>query len=309
MRITLGTTPDSWGVWFPDEPRQTHWSRFLDEAAAAGYRWIELGPVGYLPIEDGPRLQVELDRRGLRVTAGTIIEDLADPTRWETISRQARKLGPVLMDLGAEYLVLIDAPYTDLFSGKQIIDSRLAPDEWEHLVATNHRLADLIEPYDLTLVFHPHAQTRIEYEGQIEEFLTRTDPKKVGLCLDVGHHAYLGGDPSEFMRRHASRIPYLHLKSVDPRMTKKVTDEQIPFAAAVAMGIFCEPDRGLVDFPALLAVLKEVGYEGWGMVEQDMFPVAPDIPLPIARHTREFLEAIGFGDREASRPTRHSRSA
>lgn len=39
----LGSAPDSWGVWFPDDPGQTPWERFLDEVAAAGYRRIELG--------------------------------------------------------------------------------------------------------------------------------------------------------------------------------------------------------------------------------------------------------------------------
>jgi inosose dehydratase len=42
-RIRLGTAPDSWGVWFADDPAQTPWSRFLDEVAEAGYEWIELG--------------------------------------------------------------------------------------------------------------------------------------------------------------------------------------------------------------------------------------------------------------------------
>ena len=35
--LHLGTTPDSWGVWFPDDPKQVPWHRFLDEAAGAGY--------------------------------------------------------------------------------------------------------------------------------------------------------------------------------------------------------------------------------------------------------------------------------
>ncbi len=32
-RLLLGSCPDSWGVWFADDPRQTPWSRFLDELA------------------------------------------------------------------------------------------------------------------------------------------------------------------------------------------------------------------------------------------------------------------------------------
>ena len=47
-RLLLGSCPDSWGVWFADDPRQTPWSRFLDELAEVGYRYLELGPYGYL---------------------------------------------------------------------------------------------------------------------------------------------------------------------------------------------------------------------------------------------------------------------
>ena len=45
MDIKVGTCPDSWGVWFPQDAKQTPWQRCLDEMAASGYHWIELGPV------------------------------------------------------------------------------------------------------------------------------------------------------------------------------------------------------------------------------------------------------------------------
>ena len=30
QQLWLGTCPDSWGVWFADDPLQTPWERFLD---------------------------------------------------------------------------------------------------------------------------------------------------------------------------------------------------------------------------------------------------------------------------------------
>jgi inosose dehydratase len=68
--LQLGTAPDSWGVWFPDDPQQVPWHRFLDEAAAAGYTAVELGPFGYLP-PDPEQLRDELGRRGLTLTGAT----------------------------------------------------------------------------------------------------------------------------------------------------------------------------------------------------------------------------------------------
>ena len=71
MSIKIGTAPDDWGVWFPSDPKQTPWHRFLDEVAEAGFEWIELGPYGYLPTdinllrsESGPKQPLFSTRQG-----------------------------------------------------------------------------------------------------------------------------------------------------------------------------------------------------------------------------------------------------
>lgn len=74
-RIRVGSAPDSWGVWFPDDPQQVPWERFLDEVSEAGYSWIELGPYGYLST-DPARLTAEIDKRDLKVSAGTVFTGL-----------------------------------------------------------------------------------------------------------------------------------------------------------------------------------------------------------------------------------------
>src|SRR3954447_14303882 len=34
-RLQLGIAPDSWGVWFPEDPHQVTWRQYLDEIARA----------------------------------------------------------------------------------------------------------------------------------------------------------------------------------------------------------------------------------------------------------------------------------
>ena len=65
-RLRLGTAPDSWGIWFPDDPKQPHWSTFLDEVVESGFRTIELGPFGYLPTHP-EQLKDELGKRCVAV--------------------------------------------------------------------------------------------------------------------------------------------------------------------------------------------------------------------------------------------------
>jgi len=62
----------------------------------------------------------------------------------------------------------------------------------------------------------------------------------------------------------------------------------------VARGIFCEPSAGTVNFPALGALLQEKGYDGFAIVEQDMYPAPFDKPLPIARRTFAYFKDMGL---------------
>ena len=295
MAIRIGSAPDSWGVWFPSDPKQIPWERFLDEIAAAGYEWTELGPYGYLPT-DPATLRAELDRRGLKVTAAFTMVHLEDPAVWPELERQMLGGGELAAALGGRFMVLIDDTYSDLFTGQPTRPSRLDDEGWKRLIDTTHRAADLAASrLGLQLVYHPHAETHVEYEDQIEAFLEQTDPSRVALCFDTGHHAYRGGDPVAFFRRHHDRIRYLHLKSVDRQKQEWVERERIPFAIAVANDMFCEPDRGAVDFLAFRDALREAGYDGWATVEQDMYPAPFDKPLPIAQRTRAYLRSIGLG--------------
>lgn len=295
MAVKVGTGPDSWGIWFPNDPMQTPWHRFMDEAAEAGYEWIELGPYGYLPT-DLPTLRRELDSRGLKVAGTFALESLEDPAKWPELERQVLGAGELLRELGAGFLVLIDGMYSDLKTGAMVEPTELDSDAWKRLIDTTHRVADLArDRFGLQLVFHPHAETHVEYTEQIETFLAQTDPERVGLCLDVGHHAYRGGDAVEFMRQHHERIPYLHIKSVDRAVQRQVEASGVTFAEAVRMDMFVEPALGDVDFLAFRDVLRNIGFDGWAVVEQDMYPAPFDKPLPIAKRTRAYLRDIGIG--------------
>ena len=294
MSVKIGSAPDSWGVWFPDDPKQVPWSRCLDEIAEAGYEYTELGPFGYLP-KDFATVKQELERRNLKCVGGFVMRPLEDPEAWPDIEREVLGAGEILAALGAPFLVLIDDCYSNLWTGETITSKTLNDDAWKRLIDATHRAARLARKTGVQVVYHPHAETHVEYEDQIERFLSQTDPSLVSMCLDTGHHAYRGGDPIEFMRKHHERIKYLHLKSVDGPKQKEVEEKGIPFATAVGQDMFCEPAKGVVDFVAFGKLLGDLNYDGYATVEQDMYPCPFDKPLPIARRTRIYLREIGIG--------------
>ena len=295
MGMKIGNSPESWGVFGPIDPTQVPWDRCLDEIAEAGYDLVELGPYGYLPT-DPDRLGQELDRRGLEISAATVIGPFQDASAWPDIERQIIQGGELVAPIGAKHIVLISDIYSSSSARASNVPSRLDDRAWKQLIDTTHRAADLVrERFGLEPTFHPCADSHVEYEEQIETFLEQTDPSRVGLCLDTGHHAYRGGDPVRFTRRHHDRIAYLHLKSVDGDLREKVNAENITVEEATKMGVFCEPADGAVDLRALGDVLREINYDGLAIVEQDMHRPDHDAPLGIARRTREYLREVGIG--------------
>ncbi|MGK5642678.1 sugar phosphate isomerase/epimerase family protein [Streptomyces sp. URMC 126] len=293
-RIRVGSAPDSWGVWFADDPAQVPWRRFLDEVADAGYRWIELGPYGYLPT-DPARLRDETARRGLSVSAGTVFTALhRGPAVWDATWEQVSRVAALARDTGARHLVVIPSFWRDDRTAERLEDPELTPEQWRLLAAGTERLArEVRDAYGLEIVVHPHADTHIDTEEHVARFLDATDPELVRLCLDTGHYAYCGGDSVRLIETYGERIGYLHLKQVDPDVLADVVARGTAFGPAVRQGVMCEPPRGVPALPPVLAAASRLDADLFAIVEQDMYPCAPDAPLPIARRTRAYLRSCG----------------
>jgi inosose dehydratase len=294
-RITLGTAPDSWGVWFPEDPHQVPWNRYLDEVVEAGYTWTELGPYGYLPT-DPARLQDELGSRGLRLSGGAVFAGLhRGAEAYEQALADCRVEAELLTALGASYLVLLPEQYTDMHSGDLTQLGELEPEQWHELTDGMTRLGrQLFEESGVHLVFHQHADSHVDIQERVERLLADTDPQYVDLCLDTGHISYCGGDNLDLLKRYPERIGYVHLKQVDPVVVERVRRERLSFAEAVRLDAMVEPPRGEPAMEPLVEELAALDKDLFAIVEQDMYPCPPDAPLPIATRTREYLNGLGL---------------
>jgi inosose dehydratase len=296
--LRIGTAPDSWGVWFPDDPAQTPWQRFLDEVVIAGYKWIELGPFGYLPT-DPHELEDELGQRGLKLSAGTVFTGFhKGPEQWERAWQQALDVAGLASKLGAEHLVVIpDLWRSD--STTEVLEARTLTDEqWTRLAEGHDRLGKaLLEEFGVKQEFHSHADSHVGTTREIERFLQETDAAYTNLCLDTGHFSYYGGDNVKLIETYPERIGYLHLKQVDTSMLFDVLKNDVPFADAVAKGIMIEPPAGVPDLAPIIEAVAAIDPEIFAIVEQDLYPVDIARPLGIATRTREHI----FGCTSAAR--------
>ncbi|MFP3667206.1 sugar phosphate isomerase/epimerase [Priestia sp. SIMBA_032] len=205
-------------------------------------------------------MKEELEKRSLELTATTLVGDLTSSSKTEKLIALLDDMSELQLRFeNAKYVVLIDDCYAEFFYGELIRPQFLNEVEWSKLIKNIIKIRDHVRTnYGLEVVFHPHAQSHVETEEQIEKLLNDTD---INLCLDTGHLVYADGDPAAFMHKHYQPIPYLHLKSCDLKVREKMQREGWSFAKAVSEDVMCESELGVVDMKASMKVLEDINFD------------------------------------------------
>ncbi|WEX10600.1 sugar phosphate isomerase/epimerase [Chelativorans sp. AA-79] len=282
--MVLSNAPCSWGVFYPDTPRVSA-ERYLDEVAAAGYRGTELGPYGFLPT-DPSALQDALDRRRLSLIGAVHVHVFSDPRSGPRLLADVDETGRLLRALGADQLVLMDEG--NVYPPDAV--GRLDDAQWRAMADMLRDAQKLLaEKFGVSLAFHPHVATAVEFEAQIDRLLQDTD---IGLCFDTGHHAFWNQDPLAYMDKVWDRIGYMHLKNVDATVRQRMLDGQLGVREAFEAGIMCPLPDGVVDIAAVMRMLKERGFAGPVVVEQDYFEASGESPAALAKRNAAFLKPL-----------------
>lgn len=296
MTIRIGNAPCSWGVEFADDPRNPAWRDVLRENAEAGYKGIELGPVGFMP-EDPALLADALAEHDLELIGGVVFRPFHDPTQWSDVLDASERTCRALASHGAEHLVLIDSisPRRAATAGRAADAEQMDAAEWAAFRDRIVHVAKIGADHGLTVGIHAHAAGFMDFEPELERLLNEVDESILKICFDTGHHSYAGFDPVAFMERHIGRISYMHFKDIDPAVKADVIAKSTGFYEACGQGIFCNLGQGDVNFARVREILVESGFEGWCTVEQDCDPTLPDTDaVGDAKTNRTYLSSIGF---------------
>jgi inosose dehydratase len=256
--------------------------------AEAGYDGVDSGPIGYLRADD-------LARAGLGLAGGWVDLRYGDSAGFES-------------DLAGLRAAL------DVFTSVPVDDPRFAPrptlacpsniarfarpggdapgipaEAWPEFAARVQIAADVCREVGLEPAFHYHLGTDVETPADVERLLELTD---VGICLDTGHLWLAGGDPVAALRAWSGRVTQVHVKDADRAVLAQGGD----LTTAVANGCFPALGRGEVDIAGFADVLREVGYEGWIVIEQDAPATGQDLGAILAdqRANRELLRGVGL---------------
>ena len=302
--LRVGNAPCSWGSLEFAETKgdPIGYSQMLDELVETGYTGTELGDWGYMPT-DPAALREELSKRGV-VMLGAFVpvalkDRAANEAGIESAVRTARLLAAVATE-PAPYLVLADengtVPLRTANAGRIAPEMSLTADEWAVFAEGANRVARTVcAETGLRTVFHHHCAGYVETPGEIARFLELTDPSVIGLVFDTGHFAYGSGgaDVVTALDRLKDRVWYIHFKDCQPDIAARSRAEGWDYFESLRHGVFCELGKGGVDFPAVAAWLKARGYQGWGIVEQDVLP-GMGAPKEAARRNRDYLKSIGL---------------
>lgn len=306
-RITIATAPCCWGVDDVSNPHLPAWEKVLDEAAAAGFGGLELGPYGYLPL-DVARVSEALAKRNLQIVAGTIFDDLVSPANRANLLKQTEEICALIVALPkpqthdgqrypAPYLTVMDWGHDerDYAAGHSSRAPRLDDAAWAGMVENIRAIATLArDQYGIRAVIHPHAGGYIEFADELDRIVSDIDHDVAGLCLDTGHLAYAGMDPIAVLRRYWDRTDYIHFKDIDPAVFANVMGERIRFFDACAKGVMCPIGRGSIDYPGVRTLLGELGYSGYITIEQERDPRNKGSILQDLAASRAFLAGIGL---------------
>jgi sugar phosphate isomerase/epimerase len=146
------------------------------------------------------------------------------------------------------------------------------------------------EELDMRLGVHPHLNSQLQTEHELDFIMANTDPKYVGLVLDTGHFTMAGMDPLAKGKQYGLRVLEYHFKDTQPENRGGTKHVPGPEVDQMKTPYFFPMGTGGVDFPGLKAYLDSIQWRGFLNVELDTSPWRP--PQESARITADYIEKV-----------------
>jgi len=298
--IQIANAPCSWGALeFELEGKSLGYPQVLDEMVQTGYAGTELGDWGFMP-STPKELHAVLNNKKLELLGAFVPVPLAIDDAHEAGVDLALKTAGLMYEAG----------YTDAFvvladeNGSVEERSRnagcitpamgLSEEQWQTFAKGAEKVAAAVkEKFGMRTVFHHHCAGYVETPHEVAKLMELTDPELLGLCLDMGHYAFGGGDPVEALEKYYPRIWHVHFKDFDPKVGQDARAHSYNYFKSVEEGVFCELGKGNVDFQSIVNILLERGYDGWIVVEQDVLP-GMGSPRKCAENNRKYIRSLGL---------------
>lgn len=300
--IKIANAPCSWGALefdLEEKSEEIGFEQVLDEIKETGYVGTELGDWGYMPTEPA-LLREEIEKRNLELLGAFVPVALANSETHEEGIKTALKVAGLMHDAGYKNALIILAddngtvPERTQNAGRINSKMGLSREQWKVYALGAEKIAKAVKvAFGIRTVFHHHCAGYVETPEEIDKFLELTNPNLVGLCLDMGHYAFGGGNPVDALQKHLNRIWHVHFKDFDPEAAKLSRMSNGDYFDAIKRGVFCELGKGTVDFETVIKILNDRNYQDWIVVEQDILPGMGE-PKKCAQANRDYIKTLGL---------------
>jgi len=298
--IQIANAPCSWGALeFELEGESLGYIQVLDEMVETGYAGTELGDWGFMPSVPSELSKVLLNKN-LELLGAFVPVALADANAHKAGTDLALKTAGLMHEAGYPDAFIVLADENGSVEERTRNAGRISPamglseQQWHTFASGAEQVARAVkERYGMQTVFHHHCGGYVETPQEVAKLMELSDPDLLGLCLDMGHYAFGGGDPVGALEKYYSRIWHVHFKDFDPKVGLAARENAYDYFESVEKGVFCELGKGNVDFQAVVNILNSKGYDGWIVVEQDVLP-GMGSPKICANNNRNYIESLGL---------------
>ncbi len=264
-------------TWMRSEPLD----QAIRRAADAGVTALEIAgePDRFMPKDVGPMLKAA----GMRCFGGvTLMMEgrsliTPDSARREASIQYVKDCVSLVGDLGGEELSVVPGTV-----GLVVAEGR-PEDEWRWAVDSVSECVEHARSYGLTIAIEPINRFETYFINRADQALALAEAvgPDCGICLDLFHMNMEEDDVLGALRRAAPRLADVHVAD-NNRMA---------------------PGMGTLDWPAIVATLKDIGYDGPLSIEfcapvdrtpANPFPGALDEnPTGVSEEQRKFIEDHG----------------
>ena len=280
MKAKIGIAPIAWtNDDLPELGGETSLETCLSEAKTAGFIGVETG--GKFP-KTTKELKPILDHHEIYLCGGWYSGTLLD-NDLEAEKLKVRSQMDLFIDLGAPCLVYGETSGTIQNVRNAPLNSRriLSDEEFKTYGEKVTKFFNWCKSEGMPLSFHHHMGTAVETEKDLDNLMKNTD-ESVKLLFDPGHMAFAGGNIYNIIKKYGKRINHFHAKDVRSEVINNLNREKESFLDAVLKGAFTVPGDGSLDYTHIISNLKDVGYQGWFVVEAEQDPkICPPLEYAI----------------------------
>ena len=240
-----------------------------DECAQLGFHHIETDNTRLQIVEayaDRPsQFKEQMDKRRLTMLGFAQFAAMSDPAKKVQVIEQNMRIGRFLHAVGGRYITHLFEPRPNPNVSEDKNFQSMPNEDFRTFASTANELGKrLREETGIRIAYH--AEGEEVKAGILHRIMEMTNPDYFDFWPDTGHLAAGGSKPMDVYRTYRSRMIGSHFKDYDPNIEWQAADGQRRKGRFVPLG------KGVVDFPPLVAFLKESGFTGQIMGELDGQP-------------------------------------